>query len=88
MWADKLLGILLLFIILCIYLHHTGASEDFSSKREKASAVFGWFSKNSDPQYTDYKRQVPDSNIVDYNEVKKLLQNKDLTLSSVERALS
>jgi hypothetical protein len=43
--------------------------EDFSTRREKASAIQEWFNQRSDHRYNDYKKAVPDSDIVEYDKV-------------------
>lgn len=63
-------------------------SEGFSTKREKAETIFGWFKSQSNPMYTDYKRDLNGgSNIVEYEDVLKLYQNRDLTVESVEKVI-
>jgi hypothetical protein len=62
--------------------------EHFSSKREKAQKIHDWFSNNSSHNYADYRGALDrKSNIVEFEDVKKLFDKKNFTVSSIEAVL-
>jgi len=57
-------------VIVCLYFIFY--QEKYETKREKAKALSKWWTKhNANPEYSDYKRDVEHSDIVEYNRVKK-----------------
>lgn len=62
--------------------------EHFSSKREKAQKIHDWFTSSSNHNYADYRGALDrKSNIVEFEDVKKLFDKKDFTVSSIEAVL-
>lgn len=81
-----LVGILTL--ITCVLLYTHMIAEGFSTKQDKASAIFAWFNNNPNPTYNAYKRDLKSaSNIVEYEDVLGLFQDRNLTLESVSKVL-
>jgi hypothetical protein len=47
-------------------------SEYFTDKSERANDIYDWFKSNPKHMYSDYKKEVNDSDIVEYSAAKKL----------------
>ena len=75
--------LLLVITILVIYIINNYIKEDYVSKKEKANVIYNWFSKNSHPKYTNYKSDISDSDIVEYTDIKKLYDNKKLSIKNI-----
>lgn len=79
-------GCVILVVALLAWIFSTG--EGFASKREKAAAIFEWFTLNPVPRYTAYKRDLErKSNIVEYAMALQLKKEGGLTTRAVEAAL-
>jgi hypothetical protein len=62
--------------------------ESFTTKRDKAETIYNWFKTQSSPSYADYRSAMNGkSNIVEYEDVLALFQERNLTLDSVEKAI-
>lgn len=84
----KPLAVLLVFTILLIALvDHYAGSENFANRDDKAKSIYKWFAGNTNPTYTSYIRDNKDSNIVEYEDILGLLQNRDFTVDSIENTL-
>ena len=60
-----IIGVVILIVLVIIYMGRRG--ESFSTRREKADAIYTWFADQSAPRYVDFKRDLKkQSNIVDY----------------------
>tara|TARA_R110002153_G_scaffold273471_1_gene444434 strand:- start:4603 stop:4797 length:195 start_codon:yes stop_codon:yes gene_type:complete len=58
--------------------------EGFTSKHEKATAIYDWFKSNPEGNYSDYRTDMESkSNIVEYEDVKSLFKNRDFTVATV-----
>ena len=78
--------ILSMVAILIIVMHLD--TEGFTSKDEKAEAIYRWFRSNPNGDYKKYKNDLTKkSNIVEYKDMTKLLNDKNLTLLNVQRAI-
>ncbi len=80
----SLLLVIILIALFCIYRNNR---EAFTSRREKARAIIDWFGLNSQPTYTQYKKEMAGSNIVEYEDALKLFQDKNLTIETLEKTL-
>ena len=80
----QIIAIFTAVLIIAIYLN---SKEDFATKREKASTIFDWFQSHLNPAYVDYKRDIPDSNVVEYQDVLDISKSANFTVSSVENKL-
>jgi hypothetical protein len=79
--CDKIVLLTALAILLiAVYFNR---SEKFATKQEKAETIYGWFTKNDTPTYTKYKADLPDANIVEYEDSLKLKQKGALSLDNV-----
>jgi len=76
---------LLIIIILIAYLRP--CEEGFATKKDKAKSIYAWFNNNPNPKYTVYKKEVEQSNIVEYEDILALSQNHKLSLDAVEEAI-
>ena len=81
------LAFAIIIVMITLYLVWI-PKEKFSSKREKAKRIFDWFSEHKSPSYAEYRSDLEyKSNIVEYEDVKKLFDKKNLTIESVENAI-
>lgn len=69
--GNQILFGLLIFAVL-IFLYEFMHYEGFSSRSEKASAIFDWF-KSGGRSYKSYLHKVPTGDIVEFHDAKKLL---------------
>ena len=85
--ASAILLLVLILIIIIYIRYHNG--ETFATKREKANAIFDWFSKTSNPSYVEYRSTVGrNSNIVEYNQAVHIFkEHANPTVSLIEQAL-
>jgi len=79
--------IALLIVTLVFIWAGSSDPESFATKREKAGAIYNWFAANSRPTYTRYKSEMAGSNVVEYEDVLRLMQDRDLTVASIEKIL-
>lgn len=56
-------------IVIAFFFTNTYQQEDFATRREKAAVIHEWFNQRSDHQYNNYKKSVPDSDIVEYDKI-------------------
>jgi hypothetical protein len=78
--------IVLIIIYLAAKMGIFGALEGYTSKREKAQTIVDWFTRaGSGAKYSDYKAQVPDSDILDYLDAKAL--GGALSVENMEKRL-
>lgn len=81
-----IISLLALSLMLIYYLHVP--KEYFATKRTKAQAIYDWFQNNPQPAYVNYRRDLSGaSNIVEYEDVLNLFQNRNLTVDSVEKII-
>ena len=82
-WILFAVAIILLTMYICF-----GQAEHFSSKREKAQHIFDWFSTNTSPSYAEYRSDLDyRSNIVEYEDVRKLFGTKNFTVEIIENTI-
>lgn len=80
-----LFAVVIILLTIYIYLR---PREHFSSKREKAQRIFDWFSANKSPTYAEFRSDLDyKSNIVEYEDVKKLFGTKNFTVETVEKTI-
>lgn len=70
---------ILIIVMIAVNLYREG----FANKREKAFSMYNWFAANSEPTYTQYKRDFKDANIVEYEDILRLKQTGKLTQANV-----
>lgn len=80
-----LLIIFVALVIACVHLAY--GQEDFANKREKAQAIVRWFDVNREPKYTKYKTDVQGSNIVEYEDARRLHLDGQLQVDSMRKVL-
>ncbi len=83
------LSILLLIsiavLVVILFMLYT-TRENFASKEEKMNTLIGWFDKNKEPVYTEFKK-IDGSNIVEY-ECARMLSNKgELTRENLSKCI-
>lgn len=83
----KILAIIIITLMFIVVLTFN-AGEAFSSKHEKATAIYEWFSKTKSPKYSKYKSDLDyKSNVVEYNDILRLFKNHNLTIQSIENII-
>lgn len=83
-----MIAVIALAFLICTLILIMYTKERFSSKREKAKRIHDWFSTAADHSYTNYRGALDrKSNIVEYEDVKKLFDKKDFTVSSIEAVI-
>lgn len=88
MTQHKSILIAILIIALAIILILSHSPEAFASKREKAETIWKWFKSTKNPTYKEYREALGDkSNIVEYDDVKRLFRERDLTVSDIEEII-
>lgn len=79
MWLLALAILMTLIIIYCI------RKEGFATKREKAHKIHQWFKNNESHSYAKFRSDLNrESNIVEYEDVKRLFDSKNFTVDAVE----
>ncbi len=58
--------LVVLVAIVVYYLWTHMSTEDFATKQDKAKAAYEWFKSTDKPTYVEYRKSVPDSDIVEY----------------------
>lgn len=84
-----LVAIIIFVALLALYFIYLPPSEGFSTRAEKATSIVGWFNKNMPgATYTQYKKDFKgESNLIEYEDAKKLHKNNDLTVSKLQEIL-
>lgn len=79
MWLAALVIVMTLIIICCM------RKEGFATKREKARKIHDWFTNNESHSYAKFRRDLNrESNIVEFEDVKKLFEGKNFTVDAIE----
>lgn len=78
---------LTLLLLVIMFIHLRSTHEQFASKSAKANAIYDWFLNRSDHKYTDYKRNVEKSNVVEFEDALRLYQQRDFTKGSIIKML-
>ncbi len=66
-----LLVILIALVVASYTIFKKYMGENFQSREEKASFITNWAQNKPKISYNDFKSQVPDSDIIDYDKIKK-----------------
>lgn len=86
MLSDKTIAIIFLTLvtIVIIWLNR----EDFATNRDKASSIVDWFNTNQNHTYKQYRSDLSSkSNIVEYEDAKRLFQDSNLTVDTMRDKL-
>ena len=84
----RLAIVLAIFLVLIWVLWTAYKEENFENRDTKARAIYDWFNNNSSHDYASYRTHTGgDSNIVEYEDVRKLFADKNLTLASVRATI-
>jgi hypothetical protein len=75
-----------LAILAIIYFLYK-SREGFATKENKGKVIYNWFAQNNDPSYTNYKKEVPEPNIVEYEDILNLKQRGNFNLGQVIKLL-
>lgn len=62
----KYVVLVIMVIIVVYYIWSRMSTEDFATKQDKAQAAYEWFKSTDNPTYVEYRKSVPDSDIVEY----------------------
>lgn len=79
--------ICIVVVLVVLILIFTNGTEGFVNKDLRAKDITNYFTTNPDANYSDYKRKVNDSDIVEYTEVKKLKNKNALDVDAVRQVL-
>ena len=78
----------IVIVILLIFLLKDFFKEGYANKDDKANSIFEWFNNNPNPKYAKYQKEVADSDIVEYSDVKqKMNLQKKITKRDVLNVL-
>jgi hypothetical protein len=76
-----------LVCIVLILLWKNGGLENYVNKKEKADTILSWFKDGGD-SYAKYKKEVPDSDVVEYNETRELNDKGRLNKTSIMNVIA
>lgn len=79
--------ILAAIIVVILYFWYKNYYEGFDTKQQKANALIAWW-QTKRPTYEKYKRDLPNSDIVEYNLGKALKFANKLTNDNLENIIS
>ncbi len=80
-----IIAINILLIIYSIYLRNR--REQFSNKEEKATAITAWFKKDDTPTYVEFKQNVKNIDVLDYESAKRLHVGGNLNTANLVEKL-
>ncbi len=75
-----------LLVIAVVMIYYYAVQESFTSQR-RAESISSWFSNRIAPSYTAYKRDLPDSNVVEYESALKLYQAGNGTTDNIKQMI-
>jgi hypothetical protein len=78
---------IILTILIIYILKNRTQHEHFSTQHQKAQAIYNWFMTHPNPQYIRYKRDLPDSDIVEYEDVRGLMNARQLSVEAVKKII-
>lgn len=78
-------AICILTVLLFAYIF--AYRESFVSETEKASTIYNWFMSQSDPKYSNYKRDLTGSNVVEFESIVKLQKDGGLSIGQIRELL-
>jgi hypothetical protein len=77
-------AIILVILLVLIVMYHISVSEGFANNESKALAIVKWFHSNPNPSYSKYRSDMESkSNIVEYEDARRLFGTKNFTVGSV-----
>lgn len=82
---DFICGFLVCIVLILVWKNFLG--ENYASKREKADTILSWF-KNGGDAYSSYKKEIQDSDVVEYDQVKSLNESGKLNGKTIMGAIS
>lgn len=77
---DFICGFLVCIVLILLWKNFQG--ENYVNKQEKANTILSWWEGGGD-KYSKYKREVPDSDVVEYNEARELHESGKLNKKSI-----
>lgn len=76
-------------ILLALYLLYTEyMCEGMSPTRERANKIYNWFTKEENPQYVNYRKDIEGAYNVEYYDIKNLKTQGKLSPDNIERVIS
>jgi hypothetical protein len=80
--------VIALVLVLIWFIAYIYREEAFANKNDKANAIVNWFAGVSTPSYASFRRATGgDSNIVEYEDARRLYAEKNLTVENLVRIL-
>jgi hypothetical protein len=83
--TNTIIAIVALIMLFMIY--RDSCTEGMSATRERATKIYSWFTKNDNPQYTDYRGSIEGGHNLEYYDVKNLKNKGELSIDAIERVL-
>lgn len=83
---------MMLYIVICVLLViivwwlMRRRSEGFASRDEKHAVISSWWKNTSSPNYAQYRIDVPESDVIEYMEVKRA-GGKNITSTQLKRII-
>lgn len=77
---DFICGFLVCIVLILLWKNY--GWENYVNKKEKADTILSWF-KNGGDAYSNYKKQVPESDVVEYNEARELHEKGKLNTKTI-----
>jgi len=89
MYEIKVTRILMIIVIVVLvyYIVVNMMIEGYKNKEEKVKTIYEWFDKNDTPSYKKYQKEIKNSDIVEYQSIKKESRKGELTINKVEKLL-
>ena len=80
--------VIALVLVLIWFIAYIYREEAFANKNDKAQAIVNWFTSVSNPSYASFRYATGgDSNIVEYEDARRLYADKNLTVENLVRIL-
>lgn len=73
--------------VILILAYRMWSGENFASKEEKADVIMNWFTGGGSA-YAGYKKDISDSDVVEYEAVKRLKESGRLDKKSIMSAIA
>ena len=75
-------------VICVVLLLLVSRTSSFTDKNDKVDTIFNWFTANPGKSYNRYRKDLKEqSNVVEYDDVRRLAQGRDFTKDAVARVL-
>jgi hypothetical protein len=84
----RTVALIIICVLVLVFVYRSYIEESFANKDEKARAIVDWFHKTPSHSYATYRSHTGgDSNIVEYEDARRLFAEKNLTVPAIARIL-